>query len=165
MSECKNNIDAFLAKNFKNWRGLSAGCSEQDITRWYAFLDGFGVSRRGKAQIEYNFRVMSHPGFKSGVEFYFRDSKLQLLETEFWSNDSDECSRLLMLIGEPEHRLDLYWRDWSVPSGLWLWTHQGISIGLAPETRLIVYLTVFPPCTRETYEHSYYQISGTREFR
>jgi hypothetical protein len=165
MSECKTNIDAFLAKDFKNWRGLPAGCLKQDIKLWYAFRDGVGSSRRGKAQIEYSFRALSHPGFTHGVEFHFGDDKLQLLETEFWSNNPDECSRLLMLIGEPEYRLNFYWRNWSVPSGLWLWPQQGISIGLAPETGLIVCMTVFPPCTREVYEQRYYQISGVREFR
>ncbi len=165
MSACQATVDAFLARDFKNWIGLPAGCTERDITGEYAFSEGVGAARRGKAQVEYSFRVLSQPGFASGVEFHFSDDKLQFLETEFWSNDPDEYSRILALIGEPAHRLEFYWRDWCVPSGMRLWPRQGISAGLAAQTGLIVCMTVFPPCTREVFEQRYYQISGSREFR
>lgn len=165
MSACQTTVDAFLARDFKSWMGLPAGCAEQDITREYAFREGFGAARRGKAQVESRFKVLSHPGFASGVEFHFSDDKLQFLETEFWSNDPDEYSRIVALVGEPSHQLEFHWRDWCVPSGLRLWPQLGISAGLAEKTGLIVCITVFSPCTREVFEQRYYQTSGSREFR
>ncbi len=164
MSACQTTIDAFIGRDFKNWIGLPDGCVERDITKEYSFREGAGATLRGKTQVAYSFRVLSHPGFANGVEFYFSDDKLQFLETEFWSNDPDEYSRIVALVGEPAHRLDFHWRDWCIPSGICLWPRHGISAGLT-QTGLIVCMTVFPPCTREVFEQRYYQISGSREFR
>lgn len=132
MSLCKIRFDAFIARKFGDWSGLPSGCLENEIINWYPFIDGEGAARRGKSQVEYSFRVMSHPLLTQGIEFYFNNGRLKFLESGFWSNHQEECARLLKHLGEPDH-LDFYWRGSIVPSGLQLWPGQGIALGISPK--------------------------------
>jgi|GEM_PF-5166972 len=165
MGACKERIEEFLGRDLSRWSGLPAGCREANVTSWFQFMDGSGVVRRGEQQVEYTFRVMSHPSFLQGVSFYFAEGSLSFIETEFWSFDRVECAATLEQLGTPEQSLNLHWRDSVVPSGLRMYPTKGIAVGVIPETQLIVTFTVFPPCSTEYFLARYENASLMREFR
>lgn len=162
---CRSNIETFLERQIGRWTGLKPGCPESDITAWLHFNDGVGAAFYGKLEVQYSFRVLLHPGFQEGIEFYFADRQLRFIGTDYWSFDRQQCENLLRELGEPPHRLTLYWRDDVIEEGEWVYPDKGIALGVSAPTGLIPRLVVYPPCPLRRFQERYYSKNLSREWR
>jgi hypothetical protein len=162
---CRSNIETFLERQIGRWTGLKAGCQENDITAWLPFNDGAGTAFNGNLEEEYSFRVLFHPGFQEGIEFYFAHRQLRFIATDYWSFDQQLSEKLLRELGEPPHRLPLYWRDDVIERGEWVYPEKGVALGVIPATGLIARLVVYPPCPLKRYQERYYNTRLSRERR
>lgn len=139
-------------------------CQESNLQTWLAFNPGEGRTHQGTGHVTYRFRSLSYRGFGERVLFYFDQDLLDLIATEYWSFDRQESVELVQQLGEPAHRLDLYWRNPQIAAGEFVYTDRGISLGIIPDTQLIVSVVVYPPCTLDYYKAKYYNITPAREF-
>jgi hypothetical protein len=162
--DCRKNIQQFLDRNLKQWNGLISGCQESTLQTWLPFNPGEGRTHLGAELVTYRFRLLSSPGFGAGVRFYFDQNLLALMGTEYWSFDRQECVKLVQQLGEPAYRLDLYWRNLQVEAGEFVYPDRGVSLGIIPDTQLIVSVAVYPPCTLNDYKAKYYNNTPVREF-
>ncbi|HEV7745423.1 MAG TPA: hypothetical protein VGO56_10545 [Pyrinomonadaceae bacterium] len=164
MDACQKNIQQFLDRQLEQWSGLVSGCQESNLQSWLAFKPGEGRTYLGTERVTYSFRSLSQPRFENGVFFYFQEDLLSFIATDHWSFDRQECVDLRQSLGEPAHRLDFYWRNLKIESGEFVYADKGISLGIVPDTELIVSVVVFPPCTLHDYKSKYYNITLAREF-
>jgi hypothetical protein len=162
---CRKNIRMFLDRQIGRWTGLKAGCAENDITASFHFNEGAGAARYGTCDVEYSFRVLSCEGFQEGIEFHFADHELRFIATDYWTFGPQECDDILRALGEPPHRLPLYWRDEVIEDGEWVYPGRGIALGVIQATMLIARVVVYPPCPLNVYQGRYYNTRTSRELR
>ncbi len=163
MEDC--GVGRLLERRLADWSGLGEGCREADLARSLPLREGEGMAHLGSGAEEYRFRVMAPPGFVDAVFLYFRGDVLALVRTDYWSLDAAECAALLEALGEPEHRMELVWKNDAIPDGDRVWPGRGIALGVIPETGIVVRVALFPPCTLADYEARYRSTEPVREFR
>ena len=161
---CQERIEAFLSRQLDRWSGIPPGCREPEVAAWFELTEGSGVALRGTQQVRYAFRVLEHPSFQEGVSLFFAGGTLAFMEAEFWSFDRAECAALLEQLGNPEATGDLHWREDVIPSGLRLYPARGIALGVNPDTRLILTVTAFAPCSAEHFLACYQNLTLMVEF-
>jgi len=164
MNICEQNISQFLFRHIDQWTGLSANCAKSEIIALYSFNEGEGVVHSGVKNVEYQFRSLPFNGFSEQVYFYFFRDLLSHISTEFWSYDRRECADILQQLGEPPHRLNFAWKAQTIADGELLYPDKGIAIGVIPDTGLIASVTVFSPCTENSYKENYWNRQHSREF-
>jgi hypothetical protein len=165
MDPCRNSIERFLQRQIGRWRGLPRGCKAEEIANWLSFNDGAGRALYGADRVEYEFRSLTYAGFTSGVFFYFSRGDLEFISTEYWSFDAAECAAVLGELGNPESKLDFFWKTDKIESGEWVYAARGISVAVVPATQLIAMVTAFPPCAPDVYSARYRSTALAREFR
>ena len=164
MDGCQKTIQQFLDRDLEHWNGLAEGCQESQLETWLAFNPGQGITLRGAERVPYRFRSLVQPGFKEGVFFYFEEDRLSFMATEFWSFDAGECAELMKRLGEPSHRLDFHWQNIEFEDAELVYAERGISLGVIPETQVIAFVMVFPPCSLDVYVARYQHTTPVREF-
>jgi len=148
----KDRLEQFLRRDLAGWKGLLAGCTEQEIARWLPLRPGEGTARLGTDRVEYRFRSIEAPGFTEPLRLHFRDGTLRLARTGLWSTDRTECERLLKDLGEPPDRLDLIFGTDVIANGEWVYASRGLTLAVIPATGLIASAAAFQPCTVRTYQ-------------
>jgi hypothetical protein len=95
---------------------------------------------------------------------HFRDGDLAAIRTEYWSFDAFECAALLESLGEPQHRLDLLWLDQVHADGEWVYSERGLTLGVVPQSGLIVTASVYPALDQAAYLANFAKVRPGREF-
>lgn len=162
---CPQTLAQFLSRDLAGWRGLTEGCSFQDVASCVPLLPGEGVARLGTDIVEYRFRAAETAGFTEPVRLYFQDDLLALVRSGVWSFDRAECARLLRELGDPPDRLDLSFAMGVIDDGSWVYANRGLTLGVIPDTGIIVSVAAYPPCTLDAFIRRLDDREPPREFR
>jgi hypothetical protein len=164
MGGCCPELERFFARQIGDWTGLATGCREADLTGWLSFLPGVASAYRGDDLVAYRVRTAEDSGFTEPVQLYFRNDKLSMVGTEYWSLNPVENADLLSQLGAPPDRFDLPWRGQVSKGGDAVYATRGIALGVITETQAVVTVLVFPPCSPEDYRARYAPVEMFREF-
>jgi hypothetical protein len=163
MRSCHDDVARFLNRGLREWTGLTPGCPTDEA------LDGFKADaaghtvRLGRRDLEYATYPLVTVSTKEPVTAYVRNDEVVLLRTEHWSFDAFECAALLETLGDAAERADLIWRGRTVPGGEWLYPERGLSLGVLPESMVIVTASGYRATTAESYLQRFARLRPERD--
>ena len=161
-TSCESAIRIFVARDFRNWTGLPATCTLEQVTQHAPLLnEGVGLARLGRTKRQ--FRMLTVPDYDHAVRVWLDGPRALMLDVQTPKFTSD-VAVVLNELGEPEAKLDYVWGTLPVAAGELVYPKRGLSLFAAPTGLAIFHLAAFSPTTVDEYVENYRLHLGKKPF-
>lgn len=161
-TSCESAIRIFAARDFRNWTGLPATCTLEQVTQHLPLLnEGVGLARLGRTKRQ--FRMLVVGGYDHSVRVWLDGPRVLMLDVQTPKFTSDVLV-VLNELGEPEAKLDYVWGTLPIAAGEWVYAKRGLSLFVEPTGPTVFHLAAFSPTTVDGYVEGYRLHLGKKPF-